>query len=141
MIVWIVNYGTRGTRSGPPQAPFGRTTTADFQVKLAESFHCMLVADIPTFPFAKDTISVWKRTVFVSGLPPASEDDEEDGNIDADANLANIHSNNKDDNNDNDSDSDSDSDGSVDNLNLWAIIPPEEALPQTRAADCLKHLL
>ena len=34
-----------------PQAPWGRTTCAGFQIKLAEEFHCVLVAELPRFPF------------------------------------------------------------------------------------------
>lgn len=68
-----------GTYFGPPQAPFGRTSSADFQVQLAENFHCLLVADLQhRFPYSRDTISVWKRTVRVEGKEhaPASEEVE-----------------------------------------------------------------
>mmetsp|Transcript_7307 Transcript_7307/g.6553 ORF Transcript_7307/g.6553 Transcript_7307/m.6553 type:complete len:117 (+) Transcript_7307:1-351(+) len=79
---YIIHVGemitTGGTLSGTPQAPFGRTTSADFQVKLAESFHCLLVAPIPRYPFSNDTISVWKRTTFVKGREDYEDDNEDD---------------------------------------------------------------
>jgi len=57
-----------GTMSGAPVAPFGRTSSAEFQVCLTESFHCLLVCKLQmTYPNSKDCISVWKRTVFVPG--------------------------------------------------------------------------
>ena len=57
-----------GTAMGTPVAPFGRTSSADFQVSLAETFHCLLVARLSeTYPLSRDCISVWKRTKFVAG--------------------------------------------------------------------------
>lgn len=66
---------TGGTLSGQPQIPFGRTTSSEFQIALLENFHCLLVAEIPQYPFSKDTISVWKRTSFIQGR----ESDEDEG--------------------------------------------------------------
>lgn len=56
-----------GTRSGGLQAPWGRTTGADFQVALAESFHCVLSYALPSMPFAKDYLTVWVRTKWTPG--------------------------------------------------------------------------
>lgn len=68
---YIVHVGETiwtGTAMGVPVAPFGRTSSADFQVSLAESFHCILQAKLSvTYPFSRDCISVWKRTRFVQG--------------------------------------------------------------------------
>lgn len=50
-----------------PQAPWGRTTSPEFQIALAEEFHCILTASIPRFPFSTDCITVWKRTQWVHG--------------------------------------------------------------------------
>jgi hypothetical protein len=50
---FVIHVGeliSTGQLSGP-QAPWGRTSSADFQVQLAEEFHCVLVADLPRFPF------------------------------------------------------------------------------------------
>lgn len=68
---YIVHVGeliSTGTILGAPAAPFGRTSSADFQVSLAEAFHCVLVADLQNrYPISRDCISVWKRTKFVDG--------------------------------------------------------------------------
>jgi hypothetical protein len=63
-------FVTGGTLSYP-QCPWGRTTSSDFQVALAEDFHCVLMAPIPRFPFSSDCISVWKRTKWVIGKQSA----------------------------------------------------------------------
>ena len=66
---YIVHVGEMiftGTLLAPPVAPFGRTSSADFQVSLAESFHCVLMARLSlTYPISSDCISVWKRTKYV----------------------------------------------------------------------------
>jgi hypothetical protein len=68
---YIVHVGEMiftGTLMGAPIAPFGRTSSADFQVSLAESFHCVLVVQLCNqFPISSDCLSVWKRTKFVRG--------------------------------------------------------------------------
>lgn len=109
---------TGGTNSGQPQIPFGRTTSADFQIKLAENFHCLLVAEIPRFPFSNDTISVWKRTNFVAGLNFNSVDSPSDSE-----NASNYPTN------------------AMDNLNLWKSIPANERLSINLASPSLQHLL
>jgi hypothetical protein len=43
-------------------------------VALQESFHCLLVAQLHiTLPYAKDCISVWKRTKYVRGSVPGTD--------------------------------------------------------------------
>lgn len=115
VIVHVGELVTTGTLSGYPQAPFGRTTSSEFTVELLESFHCILSASIPRFPFSKDCITVWKRTMFVEGRrdeqqpppPPlaAPRNTGHDGN------------------------------------NWWVSIPADEQLPEERAAPCVQHLL
>lgn len=76
---YIIHVGellATGTHCGYPQAPFGRTTGADFQVALAENFHCILRAKLPSFPISNDYLTVWKRTVFIEGREH-SEDNED----------------------------------------------------------------
>lgn len=115
---YVIHIGemitTGGTISGPPQAPFGRTTSSDFQVELATQFHCLLVSPIQAFPFSRDTISIWKRTTYIEGL--LTEDDNSAEEV-------------------------SDSNESDDDANLWASIPADEVLPVARVAPCLAHLL
>jgi hypothetical protein len=67
---------TTGTLSGYPQAPFGRTSSSDFNVLLTSSFHCILSASIPRFPFSNDCITVWKRTKYVEGRKSEDTDDK-----------------------------------------------------------------
>eukprot|EP00597_Dinobryon_sp_UTEXLB2267_P012606 CAMPEP_0170108522 /NCGR_PEP_ID=MMETSP0020_2-20130122/6619_1 /TAXON_ID=98059 /ORGANISM="Dinobryon sp., Strain UTEXLB2267" /LENGTH=128 /DNA_ID=CAMNT_0010333255 /DNA_START=569 /DNA_END=955 /DNA_ORIENTATION=+ len=66
-IVHVGELPITGTISGPPQAPFGRTSSSGFAVQLAQDFHCVLSASIPRFPFSYDCITVWKRTKYVPG--------------------------------------------------------------------------
>jgi hypothetical protein len=65
--------------AGPPQSAFGRTSSAEFQVELAESFHCLLKINLPRFPFSNDTLSVWKRTEYVEGIDLLDDDRSEAG--------------------------------------------------------------
>lgn len=114
---YIIHVGeliTTGTLSGEPQAPFGRTTGSDFHVALTESFHCLLVAGLPRFPYSKDCISVWKRTVFVAGKSAMLQSDSE---------------------------GEKEEESEEEEGDSWASIPPEEVLPVDVAAPCLAHLL
>lgn len=101
------------------RAPWGRTSSGEFQLSLSEEFHCLLMVKLPRFPFANDYLSVWKRTKWVE------VDDEEDSD---------------------ESDSDT-SDSEVDEeeemrKKLWASIPNDEILMHKDvAAPCLQHLL
>ena len=67
-----------GTKAGDGQNPWGKTTDSEFQVTLAEKFHCVLVAKIPSLPISSDYISVWKRSEFVT------VEDEDDDFVDED---------------------------------------------------------
>ena len=66
---YIIHVGelmTTGTLGGGGQAPYGRTSSSEFQVTLCQSFHCLLVCNLEiSLPFGKDCISVWKRTQYV----------------------------------------------------------------------------
>jgi len=67
---YIIHVGellSTGATLSYPQAPWGRTSSPEFQIALAEEFHCVLTASIPRFPFSHDCISVWKRTEWVRG--------------------------------------------------------------------------
>jgi hypothetical protein len=73
-IIHIGEMITTGTAAGAPVAPFGRTSSAEFQVTLAETFHCVLVAELAVrFPISRDCISVWKRTRFVAGADTGAD--------------------------------------------------------------------
>ena len=43
-------------------APWGRSCDSLFQVELAATFHCLLVAALPRWPFSTDCVQVWRRT-------------------------------------------------------------------------------
>eukprot|EP01034_Spumella_vulgaris_P027559 gene27559-34298_t len=70
---YIIHVGelmanTTGTMAGAPVAPYGRTSSAEFQITLAEQFHCLLICNLSLrYPYSKDCISVWKRTNYVAG--------------------------------------------------------------------------
>ncbi len=80
--------------AGPPVAPYGRTTSAEFQITLPEQFHCLLIANLSLrYPYSKDCISVWKRTQYVAGKyfsgdehsdSESDSEDEEEGSGDED---------------------------------------------------------
>jgi len=60
------------------QAPFGRTSTPEFQVALSTSFHCLKVIPLPRWPHESTTLSVWKRTQTVAITFEGDSDDEDD---------------------------------------------------------------
>jgi hypothetical protein len=66
---YIIHVGElmlTGTLGGGGQAPYGRTSSSEFQVTLSQTFHCLLVCNLEvSLPFGKDCISVWKRTSYV----------------------------------------------------------------------------
>lgn len=100
-----------------PQAPWGRTTSADFQVSLKENFHCLLTASIPSYPFSRDCISVWKRTQWVQGKDIAlAEMDPSEPAAEPSVRTG----------------------GGED---YWAAIPLEERMPTDSACPKLAHLL
>jgi hypothetical protein len=59
------------------QAPWGRSTSPEFQEQLAAQFHCVLKVSLPSWLHVRDTLSVWKRSQICSILFEAEEDDEE----------------------------------------------------------------
>ena len=87
---YVIHVGeliTTGTMGGPPQAPFGRTSSSAFQLELMSTFHCVLAAELYlALPFSKDCITVWKRSNFVLGrvLNEGMSDDEEEEDDDDD---------------------------------------------------------
>lgn len=79
-----------GTAGGIPQAPYGRTSSGEFQRQLSASFHPLLIANLKArLPYARDCISVWKRTQFVPGRlslkndSNSGDDDDDDANSDS----------------------------------------------------------
>jgi hypothetical protein len=146
-IIHVGELAMTGTYSGYPQAPFGRTTNSQFQIQLMQDFHCILLAELPRFPFSRDCISVWKRTKIVPGrnLPPPEE--EEDDN---DEEQDDEEGDDEEDDDDDDEEEEEDIDDSVEDGNgkrrkkekdYWVDIPPEERLVWNNAIPSLAHLL
>lgn len=138
---------TTGTYSGGTQAPFGRTTCSQFQVSLLEYFHCILVAELPCFPFSKDCITVWKRTVFVPGRSaygPKHKNRERSEDLEvADGGDGEDHESDGEEEEivesaDGDEEEECDAD---ENEDCWADLPRIERLPIDRAATELAFLL
>ena len=143
---YIIHVGeliTTGTKSGGIQAPFGRTTGSDFSVALATSFHCLLTASLPRFPFSKDCITVWKRTVFVPGKSALLGDDDSTDDVQESTNKKQSKKQKQEESEDEEEDGEgSDNEESdEEDEDCWASIPYEERLPEDRAAPCLAHLL
>lgn len=147
--------GPSGGTLSCPQAPWGRTTSAEFQVALAEEFHCLLSVAIPRYPFSRDCLSVWKRTQWMQGKPTVEEDDDDEEEEEENEEVAEEEvgedggRQRKRKRKEGDNESDSDDGSSHDNNsssnsergNLWAAIPLDELLPRDVAAPCLAHLL
>ena len=58
-------------------APWGRSSSPQFQEQLARDYHCVLKAKLPNWLHARDTISVWKRTECCSIVFQGDGDDGE----------------------------------------------------------------
>lgn len=158
---YIVHVGEMiftGTLMGTPVAPFGRTSSADFQVSLAESFHCVLIVQLSNnFPISSDCLSVWKRTKFVRGKEVTSFSNTNTNSSSAPAVPSKGKGKAK------EASTNSGDDSAVEFINpndlaqlremaldlqynedeetQWASIPEQELLPIDRAAPFLAHLL
>lgn len=60
------------------QAPWGRSSGPEFQVRLALEYHCILKATLSNWLHVKDTISVWKRTKTCPIVFAADSDDDDE---------------------------------------------------------------
>mmetsp|Transcript_24653 Transcript_24653/g.58546 ORF Transcript_24653/g.58546 Transcript_24653/m.58546 type:complete len:346 (+) Transcript_24653:295-1332(+) len=61
------------------QAPFGRSSSGEFQVRLAGEFHCILkMRLLNNWIHVRDTLSVWKRSKTCCLAFEGSEDEESD---------------------------------------------------------------
>lgn len=59
------------------QAPWGRSSSPEFQQRLASEFHCLLKVALPNWLHTRDSISVWKRSQ-VNTIVFAADEDEDD---------------------------------------------------------------
>ncbi len=140
-----------GTKTGGSQAPWGRTTSADFQVNLAEKYHCVLQYKIPSFPFANDYITVWKKTKWTPGRSEEMGPDASDSDIDSVASYeskggtgaAGSRTGGEQGHRNHNSDSSGSEEGSDDDedRDCWQNIPDNERLPHPNvAAPMFQHL-
>lgn len=65
------------------QAPWGRSSSSDFQERLIAEYHCLIKVEIPNWLHVRDTISVWKRSrtctiVFAADSDDDGEDEDEE---------------------------------------------------------------
>jgi hypothetical protein len=63
------------------QAPWGRSSSPEFQQHLAAEFHCLLRVSLPNWLHVRDSISVWKRSetcTIVFAAEEAEEDEEKE---------------------------------------------------------------
>ena len=68
------------------QAPWGRSSSPEFQQRLASEFHCLLKVELPNWLHTRDSISVWKRStistiVFAEDEGKGNEDGQEDDEV------------------------------------------------------------
>lgn len=159
---YIIHIGeliTTGTFSGYPQAPFGRTTCSQFQINLLEHFHCILVAELPRFPFCHDCITVWKRTYWVPGRSAmdrrhllSSNDGSENSSNEDNGENGGGEGHGHDEENDEDEDEgdeeveiadddDYEEEEGGELEDSWGDVPRIERLPQDRAAVELAFLM
>ena len=76
---YIIHVGELyGDTTSMDQAPWGRSSGAEFQQELAATFHCLLRVSLPNWIHVRDTLSVWKRSETCSIVFAADSDDEED---------------------------------------------------------------
>ncbi len=93
------------------QAPWGRSSSPEFQQLLASEYHCLLKVGLPNWFHTRDSISVWKRSTISTIVFAADDDDDDDTSEQEDEEVEYRH------------------------------IPRDERLPINLAAPCLAHLL
>ena len=144
---YIVHVGellVTGCISGAPQAPWGRTSTPEFQERLYTDYHCVLSIPLESFPFSRDFFTVWKRTAIfdAKNLDFNGDSSEEVEDMEAERSVKKRKPNNE------FEDSESEKSGIDDvleeNDDEWADIPVDERLPHlafATAAPCMQHML
>lgn len=60
------------------QAPWGRSSSPEFQQLLASEFHCMLHMRLPNWLHTRDSLSVWRRSKTCSIVFAAENEDDMD---------------------------------------------------------------
>ncbi|GAX22389.1 hypothetical protein FisN_14Hh002 [Fistulifera solaris] len=60
------------------QAPWGRSSSSEFQQLLASDYHCLLHTHLPNWLHTRDSLSVWRRSRTCALVFAADEGDEDD---------------------------------------------------------------
>jgi len=68
---------TGGALAQNDQAPWGRSSSAEFQERLAAEFHCVLCVELPNWLHTMDRLTVWKRSKTTTIVFAADEDEDE----------------------------------------------------------------
>ena len=83
---YIIHVGELALLGDPTlsmdQAPWGRSSSPEFQERLAAEYHCLLKVQLPNWLHVRDSISVWKRSekstiVFAVGDSGSEDDGDE----------------------------------------------------------------
>ena len=79
---YVVHVGELyGDTLSMDQAPWGRSSGASFQERLAAEYHCVLQVALPNWLHVRDTLSVWKRSTTCSIVFAAEDDEDEDEEV------------------------------------------------------------
>ena len=60
------------------QSPWGRSSSAEFQERLATEFHCVLCLELPNWLHTRDRLTVWKRSKTTTIVFAGDDDDDDD---------------------------------------------------------------
>jgi hypothetical protein len=60
------------------QAPWGRSSSPEFQQQLASQYHCLLRVGLPSWLHVSDTLSVWKRSEVCPIVFGGEREDDQD---------------------------------------------------------------
>ncbi|EEC45686.1 predicted protein [Phaeodactylum tricornutum CCAP 1055/1] len=63
------------------QAPWGRSSSPEFQQQLAAQFHCVLEMQLPNWLHVRDTLSVWKRSQTCAIVFAAEDENDQDEEV------------------------------------------------------------
>ncbi|KAL7558789.1 hypothetical protein ACA910_018292 [Epithemia clementina (nom. ined.)] len=77
---YVIHVGeVYGDTLSMPQAPWGRSSSPDFQQQLAADFHCILkIPLVPSWIHVLDTLTVWKRSNLCSLVFADDDNDNEE---------------------------------------------------------------
>jgi hypothetical protein len=161
---YVIHVGELYTQSTPTfameQAPWGRTSSPEFQQLLANTFHCILRISLPNWLHTSDTLTIWKRSttctiVYETDSDNDNAEDENDTNHhptnagrhhhpthnnDHNKKMKRNHSNRENNDSSDDTTNNTNTNENNDDEVQFRYIPPHEKLPIDAVAPCLQHL-